>query len=165
VRPLVALALILVVVCLKILSIFVERVIGKMRVQIFFGGEVEGVGRSSESRQSLLIDINPQGVPAGDSDIDPHIEFESVGQQGAMNVLADNDALFLFLQNFLCRIGQPDAFTLGAIVRFDYVPMFFLLFLCIVHEHAGLVGQDEGLGEEVVLSLETVLHLGQVLEH
>jgi hypothetical protein len=48
-------------------------------------------------------------------------------------------------------------------VRFDYVPPLLLLLLRVVDENAGLVGKDEGLREEIVLSGETVLHLRQIL--
>ena len=82
-----------------------------------------------------------------------------------MDVLANNDAVLLLLQNLFIRIGKPYSLSLRAIMRLYYIPPLLLLLLCVVDEDADLVGQDEGLGKEVVFSGEAMLHLRQVLEH
>lgn len=76
-----------------------------------------------------------------------------------MDVLTDNDAILLLLQYLFMRIGEPDALALRAVVRLDDIPPLLLLFLSAIDEDAGLVGQDEGLREEAVLSRKSVLHL------
>lgn len=159
------LALVLVVVGLEVLCELVEGVVGEVSVEILLGGEVEGVGRGGEAGESFLVDVDAQRVPTGDADIDPHIELEAVGQERVVDVFTHDDAVLLLLQYLLGRVGQPDALALRAVVRLDDVPPLALLLLGVVGEHAGLVGQDEGLGEEVVLALEAVLHLGQILQH
>ena len=75
-----------------------------------------------------------------------------------MNVLADDDAVLLLLEYLFVRVGKPNALALRTVVRLYYVPPLALLLLGVVGEHAHLVGQDEGLREEVVLPREAVLH-------
>ena len=75
-----------------------------------------------------------------------------------MNVLADDDAVLLLLEYLFVRVGKPNALALRTVVRLYYVPPLALLLLGVVGEHAHLVGQDEGLWEEVVLPREAVLH-------
>ena len=49
-----------------------------MGKKILLRGEVEGVGGCCEAGESVLIDIYSKGVPASNSHIDSHVEFQSV---------------------------------------------------------------------------------------
>lgn len=51
-------------------------------------------------------------------------------------------------------------------MRLHNVPLcHILLFLGVVNEGRGLIGQDVGIGEEIVMSWMLALHLGEVLQH
>lgn len=160
VRPLVSLALIDIVVGLKVLAEFVEGVVGEVGKQVLLGGEIVRVRNCGKPSQSIFIDIDPKGVPAGDTNVDSHIELQPPSQQGTVNVLAHHNALLLLLQDLLVRTGQPNALALRTVMRLDDVPMLLLLLGGIFSEHADLAREDEGLGEEVVLSGEAMLHFG-----
>jgi hypothetical protein len=68
-----------------------------MREQVFLGGKVEGVGGSCEASQPVLVYVNAQGIPAGDGDVDSHVEFQPIRKERVVDVLADDDAIFLLL--------------------------------------------------------------------
>ena len=74
------LALILVIICLEILIEFVEGVVGEMGKKVLLSRQVRRIRDSRKPCQSILVDINPQRIPACDAHINPHIEFQTVGQ-------------------------------------------------------------------------------------
>ena len=75
-----SLALILVVICLEVLVEFVEGVVGEMSKKVLLRRQISRVWDSGKPCQSIFVDINPQRIPAGDTHINPHIEFETVRQ-------------------------------------------------------------------------------------
>ena len=157
-RPLMPLALILVVIWLEVFAKLIQRVVSQMSKKIVLRTQVSGIRRSSETSQSILIDIYTKRVPTSDSNIEPHIELKSIRKQRFMDVLTDNVTLLLLLKDLLGRSRQPDTSPLRTIMRFYYVPPLLLQFLGVLHENASFIGEDESVREKVILPWQTVLH-------
>lgn len=76
-----------------------------------------------------------------------------------MDVLADNDALFLLLEDLLGTVGNPDALALGLVVWLHDVPLAGFLFLRVVDESRCFIRQDIRDREEVVVTRMLIFHL------
>ena len=92
---------VLVIISLKIISKFVQRIVSEVGKEILLCSEVEGVGRGGKTCEPIFVNINSKRIPAGYGYIYPHIKLESIGQKWIMNVLTYNYTVFLLLQNLL----------------------------------------------------------------
>ena len=117
---------------LKFGVFFVDTVIGQMlKLPTFriFGQVI--IDFSRESGQAFFIDINPEGVNAGYGHVDSQVEFESVDEQRAVDVMTDNErrvSLKLGLDDFE-RGRYRDTLALRTVVRLGDVRVLIPLHL------------------------------------
>lgn len=62
----------------EIFGKLIQGIISEMSKKIFLGTEIKRILRSSKSCKPILIDIDPERIKASDSNIDPHIKFQSI---------------------------------------------------------------------------------------
>lgn len=82
--------LILLLTLHKLCILLIDAVIGqvlKLLILAIIGILV--VGLSRKPAQSLVVDVDPEGVDAEDGDVDPEVKFEVVDEERVADVVAD----------------------------------------------------------------------------
>lgn len=138
----------------------VNGIISEMNVKIL---QITRIGQliffSRKANQSLVIEINSQGVARSHQHVDSHIEFQTLIEQRISDVLL-NHTPFLFFK--ISRIlSQINASALTSGLRFNNKRFYqtpLPRFNVIVPYFTVIVGVQEGTGIEVIVLREVLLH-------
>lgn len=138
----------------------VNGIISEMNVKIL---QITRIGQliffSRKANQSLVIEINSQGVARSHQHVDSHIEFQTLIEQRISDVLL-NHTPFFFLK--ISRIlSQINASALTSGLRFNDKRLYqtpLPRFNVIVPYFTVIIGVQEGTGIEIIVLREVLLH-------
>ena len=78
---------------------------------------VVGVGLGGKPDQAVPVDVDSEGVEAGDEHVQPHVELVAVDQEGLLDVSLDDGGLLGRLQVVDAPVSDVHHFYTVSIVR------------------------------------------------
>ena len=117
-------------------TVLVDGVVGEMHAQVVHVLLVrELVLLGGEAHQSLVVDVDAQGVAAGHQGIYAHVELEALVQEGVGNVLL-NDAVLIVhdlwirdgvpVMSWVRKIPRPWQLASGLTMKVFWMPRFLI---------------------------------------
>lgn len=141
-RPLRPLAVIQrILVLLEVGIVLVQGVVRQMHILLSFQASfADDIFLSGKSGQPIFIDVDAEGINAGERDIDSQVELVAVNKHRVVHVLGDDH--LLSRRNVVDIFRDEDAFALARATRLDD-PGLRRIFDHLLLQSSHLVWQDE----------------------
>lgn len=117
-----------------------------------------------EPREAIFVDVEAQGVDAGDRDVDSEVELEAVEEQGIVDVLT-HYVRGAFLGNLTQLVSYNYSLALGGCSWLSYPQLVFVPFHLSLEIHKFIRQQERFRYEIEVLLAMDLSHTRHLLVH